>query len=324
MYVDIKNYIRSCCTCLHFHQIQPREKIIHHNLPGKPWEVIRADMFTLSNKNYLCIVDYHSKFPIIKMVDGMSPESLILASKAILSEYGSPKDNVWCKWHFISGTFRQIFKCMNIEQVTSSYHHKSNGHLEACIKFVKCTMKTCIKTNGDIHIALLQVRATPLESGLPSPAMLLFNCPIQGIMPILNRIPISSDNDDNHYEVLVKRQIRNDKNYDTARNYDLFSIESTLVVQQEDGGAWTHGTIVGTDNHSHINRSYTIRITRMGYIITSNSKHIKTTPITAEQYLRDQLMQHMNDPVHKIIKQYKKLSTDKVQSNTNNKRRGET
>ena len=56
---------KSCSTCLHFQQIQPREKIIHHNILDKPWGVIGADMFTLNKKNYLCIVDYHSKFPIV-------------------------------------------------------------------------------------------------------------------------------------------------------------------------------------------------------------------------------------------------------------------
>ena len=40
-------------------------------------------------------------------------------------------------------------------------------------------------------------------------------------MLIINRIQINSDNDDDHYEALVKRQIGNDKNYDTATNYDL-------------------------------------------------------------------------------------------------------
>ena len=121
---------------------------------------------------------------------------------------------------------------MNIEQVTSSsYQYQSNSQVEACIKFIKCTMKKCIETNDDIHIALLQIRATPLEPGLPSPAMLLFNYPIHGIMPVINRIPINSDNDDDHYEALVRRQTGNDKNYDTARNYDLFSVGSTVAVQ---------------------------------------------------------------------------------------------
>ena len=66
--------------------------------------------------------------------------------------------------NFISDKFRQFCKYMNIEQVTSSsYQHQSNGQVEAHIKFVKCTMKKCIETNDDIHIALLQRRANPLD-----------------------------------------------------------------------------------------------------------------------------------------------------------------
>ena len=108
--------------------------------------------------------------------------------------------------NFISDKFRQFCKCMNTEQITSSYlHHKSNSQVEACIKFIKHTMKKCIESNDDTHIALLQIRATPLEPGLPSPASLLFNHPIWDIMPIINRKPINSDNDDDHYEALVKR-----------------------------------------------------------------------------------------------------------------------
>ena len=70
-------------------------------------------------------------------------------------------------------------KKMNIEQATSlSDHHQSNGQEEACMKIIKHTMKKCIETNEDIHLALLQIRSTPLEPGLPSPATLLFNHPI--------------------------------------------------------------------------------------------------------------------------------------------------
>ena len=45
-------------------------------------------MFTLYNKYYLCIVDYHSQYPIVKRAEDMSAESLILACMAIISEYG--------------------------------------------------------------------------------------------------------------------------------------------------------------------------------------------------------------------------------------------
>ena len=106
-------------------------------------------------------------------------------------------------------------------------------------------------------------------------------------MPIMNRLPINSDNDDEHYEAVVNRQTKIDKTYDTARNYASFSIGSTVVVQQEDGGKWTDGRVFGRGDHNHSNRSYTIRLTKTGCIINRNSKHIKATPITAKQYLTD-------------------------------------
>ena len=58
-----------------------------------------------------------------------------------------------------------------------------------------------------------------------------------------------------------------------------------------------------------------------GCIVARNSKQIKTTLITAEQYLRDQLAQHTDDSVDR---QFETLSMDKVQSNNSNKRREET
>ena len=54
-------------------------------------------------------------------------------------------------------------------------------------------------------------------------------------MPIVNRLPFDSDNNDEHYEALVNRQTKNDKSNDTFRDHATFSIGSTIVVQYEDG-----------------------------------------------------------------------------------------
>ena len=59
----------------------------------------------------------------------------------------------------------------------------------------------CIDTKTEIHIVLLQLRMTPLEPGLLSPADLLFTCTMQENL-----------NNDEHYETLVTRKRRNDKN----------------------------------------------------------------------------------------------------------------
>ena len=37
--------------------MQPKEKIIDHDIPLRPWEVLGTNVFHFSNNNYLCIVD---------------------------------------------------------------------------------------------------------------------------------------------------------------------------------------------------------------------------------------------------------------------------
>ena len=81
---DIENHVKNCIMCLEFQQIQPKEKTIHHDIPLRPWDVIGADIFQLHNKNYLCVVNYHSKFPLIKRMEELSAESLITTAKIIL------------------------------------------------------------------------------------------------------------------------------------------------------------------------------------------------------------------------------------------------
>ena len=50
-------------------------------------------------------------------------------------------------------------------------------------------------------------------------------------MPTINRPPIGVNNDNEQYETLVKRQTKNDKNYDTSRKYSFIPIGSTAAVQ---------------------------------------------------------------------------------------------
>ena len=59
MNVDIENHIKFS-TCLEFQQKQTKEKLIHHEIPGQSWEVAGLGMFTLYDRNYLYILDYHS------------------------------------------------------------------------------------------------------------------------------------------------------------------------------------------------------------------------------------------------------------------------
>ena len=85
-----EKHIKACNTCLEFQQMHSKEMIIHHDILLRPWKVLGMDIFHLNNKNYLCTIDYHSKFPVLKRMEGLSAGSLITTIKVIFAEYGIP------------------------------------------------------------------------------------------------------------------------------------------------------------------------------------------------------------------------------------------
>ena len=84
----------------------------------------------------------------------------------------------------------------------SSYHHQSNDQVEPCIAFIKCTIKIYIDNNQDINLALSQICSTPVEAGLLSLAVMLFNGPIRDLLPKMNRVPSNIHINDVQYEAL--------------------------------------------------------------------------------------------------------------------------
>ena len=93
-------------------------------------------------------------------------------------------------------------------------------------------------------------------------------------MPIINRLLIGFDNDEEHHTALIDRQNKNNKGKDTSKNLVSLPIESTVVVHREDRRPWSHGTIEAKDNYDHHDRYYKIHITKTRKIVTHNRQHI--------------------------------------------------
>ena len=78
------------------------------------------------------------------------------------------------------------------------------------------------------------------------------------------------------------------------------------MVQCKDGGPYMHGTVEGKYDHIHHARSYNIHITKTGWLVTRDRKHIKPTQITVEKYLWDQPQKHTTtDPLEDILNNFK-------------------
>ena len=73
------------------------------------------------------------------------------------------------------GIYNQFCAEWGIQHTTTSPRYsQSNGFIERQIRYLKPIIKKCLKSDGNINLALLNVRATPLDT-LLSPAELMFS-----------------------------------------------------------------------------------------------------------------------------------------------------
>ena len=95
------------------------------------------------------MVNYHSKFPVIKQVEGFSTDNLMKMCKMVFSEYGLPSKIVSdLGTNFLSEKLEDFSRCLSIHHlIISSYNCESNGHAEAFIIFIK----RMIKMLGDLY-----------------------------------------------------------------------------------------------------------------------------------------------------------------------------
>jgi len=81
-------------------------------------------------------------------------------------------------------SFKRFTNDWNIKHVTSSPNYpRSNGFIERHVKHIKSALKKTIRSGEDWQMTLLNLRATPIDNKLPSPAELLLGKPISTLLP---------------------------------------------------------------------------------------------------------------------------------------------
>lgn len=109
------------------------------------------------------------------------------------------------------------------------------------VRHIKSIIKKTIQHKGDVQMALMQVRATPIDGDLPSPAELLLGRPITTLLPS-HADPGKLE----HRQHLEKRITRMKTHHDQCSGRDLpplFRGQSVRVLDKE-RKTWHPGTVV--------------------------------------------------------------------------------
>ena len=64
MHQELANFVKQCKICAK--EQSPRWKpLITTDLPLYPWQIVATDLFIFNGVNYLLVVDYFSRYPVI-------------------------------------------------------------------------------------------------------------------------------------------------------------------------------------------------------------------------------------------------------------------
>ena len=168
---DIDEVVAKCPTCK---ARNPREPLISHEMPSRPWAKLGTDSFEFANKPYLVVVDYFSKYPEVCRLENKTASCVISHLKSMFARYGIPDEVIADNMPFGSAEMRQFASQRDFKITTSSPEYPaSNGQSERMVGIVKQLMRKAYEEGRDPHLALLQYRNIPVSGLSYSPAQLL-------------------------------------------------------------------------------------------------------------------------------------------------------
>ena len=190
MSAEIKQFIEMCDVCRAFDRKQPKETLIPHEVPDRPWAKVGVDLFTYRGRNYLICVDYYSSFREIDSLYKTTSGAVVQKLKSHFARHGIPETCVSDNGpQFTSTEFKEFSRQWNFVHVTSSpAYPQSNGKVEAAVNSAKSVMRKSRKARTDPYLALLEYRNTPSQGLGTSPVQRLMSRRTRAQLPIIPKL----------------------------------------------------------------------------------------------------------------------------------------
>ena len=188
---QLEQLILNCHLCLKYSRLKDKgspHTDLGHEVPPVPWSKVATDIFHYESQPYLLIVDYTSRFPIVRKLKSMSAQHVTEHFKSIFSEYGWPdtlvSDNGPC---YAAEAFSNLMKEYAVNHITSSPHYpQSNRLVEKFIQIVKNLFHKVTEEGADIDKYLMIYRNVPLASTSKSPMQMLQQRSARSQLPMSN------------------------------------------------------------------------------------------------------------------------------------------
>ena len=265
--------------CQEYQHENKRKPMISYPIPSRKWQMIATDLFEISGRQFLIICGKFSKFPLVDEIPSpTSSEAITNKIHHYCTLFRKPQkiysDN---GPQYTGQSFREFCKKWGIEHITSSLtHSRSNGFIECQIGYIKPLLEKSICNHHDIHLTLLNIRATPINTKLRSPAELLLGELIVTLLPSHSTVEDESVRDELYQ---AQERMMNHDEHSTKK----FELPPLIAGQQvrvlsHKKHRWFPGTVI--DVNSSNPRSYSINTN--GRTIRRNCCHLRGIESSSE------------------------------------------
>ena len=273
---DLKEMVEKCDICQSQQNSTASVQKYVSEVPPHPWHTLGSDLFYFQRIDFLVVVDYFSKYLIVRKIPSSTSSAVIKELGMIFSEFGNPlvfrSDNGPC---YSSQEFKFFMQNWLVEHRTSSPHYpQSNGLAESMVKVSKNLIEKAVKQDLPWNKLLLDYRCTPISSEIPSPAEILFGRKFRSSISILPS-QVLNDRISKQRELIAKKE---GKFYASTQDFQdrikalPFEAGQNVWLQNSDSRKFEEAVIREKCREPN---SYMVEIPATGQCFRRNSNFIK-------------------------------------------------
>ena len=241
---DIENLAKSCPTCQQTSAHPSKAPLHPWEWPSQPWSRLHLDFAgPFLGHMYLVLVDAHSKWLDVQMMQSTTSESTIRKLQDIFAIHGLPHKLVTDNGTaFTSTTFKTFMDQNGIIHIRSApYHPSTNGLAERAVQTFKQSLRQISGGSIKEKLAkfLFKYRITPHSSTGIAPSELLMGRRLRSRLDLL-KPDLAATVANNQLKQKLSHD--NSKPYRTFTEGDAVYVEDFTATKQK----WIPGTIQKT------------------------------------------------------------------------------
>ena len=224
---DIESLTRACTACQQTSALPSKAPLHPWEWPSQPWSRLHLDFAgPFLGHMYLVIVDAHSKWLDVQLMNSITSETTIAKLKDIFATHGLPQKIVTDNGtSFTSSTFKAFLEQNGIKHICSApYHPSSNGLAERAVQTFKQSLRQIPEGSVREKLAkfLFKYRITPHSSTGVAPAELLMGRRLRSRLDLLKPDVVAT---------VEKNQLKQKLAHDGKQPLRVFSEGEPVYVQ---------------------------------------------------------------------------------------------